>query len=297
MTKWLPLISKFLVGFVLFMVLFYAGMQWYVHDTVEKGLQEAVEKVPGLELNYSRLDVEVTKARVTLTEVDLKRGAERIFADKVIFSDFDQRHGIPHSMSVLAKGVVLPVDSTHLGPLASLFQELGMVELQGDCGLDYVFDPGNNALNIRSFTFDSPDLGRLHFSGGFGNLNLDDFRPESLVGLQIKGFDLTFADSGLMDRILEVYALHRDLSRQQARDFLSDEVRALVNGADAADNEQAVKAFQGLGTFVNAPEAIVVRATPEEPVPWLYFFMGRDVFESIRLLDLTVETHPVDGNQ
>lgn len=297
MNIWLPRISKFLVAFVLFVVLFYAGTHWYVHDTVEKGLQQAVEKAPGLALNYSRLDVDVSDARVTLTEVELKKGAERFFADRLVFSDFDQRHAIPHSMSVRAYGVVVPVDATHLGPLASLFQELGMVELRGDCGLDYVFDPGNNALSVREFTFTSPDLGDLRFSGGFSGVDLDEFRPESLVGLHIMGFDLAFADSGLMDRVLEAYALDRSLDNEAARDFLSREVLGLVTGANAADNEVAVKAFQGLGSFVNDPQTIVIKAAPEEPVPWLYFFMGRDVFESIRLLDLTVGAESVAENQ
>ncbi|WP_147818964.1 hypothetical protein [Salidesulfovibrio onnuriiensis] len=297
MKKWLPRISKFLVAFVLFVVLFYAGMQWYVHDTVEKGLQEAVEKVPDMELNYSRLDVNFRTYAVTLTEVDLRKGDERFFADKVVFSDFDQRHEVPHAMSVKADGVVLPVDVPHLGPLASLFKELGMVELRGDCTLDYAFDPGKNALQVQDFRFRSPELGDFTFRGGFGGVNIDEFRPESLVGLQILGMDISFADSGLMDRVLDVYSMHRNMDREEARAFVSSEVGSLAAAAKVQGNEQAMQAFLNLGEFVKDPGTLVIKATPEEPVPWLYFFMGRDVFESIRLLDLLVESRAAGEEQ
>lgn len=294
MSKWLPIVAKFLVGFILVVVLFYAGMQWYVHDTVEKGIHEAVDKVDELELNYSRLDVDISDHVVTLTEVDIKRGRERFFADKLVISNFDQKHEPPHSMSIRADGMVLPVDVTHLGPLASLFKELGMVELRGDGTLDYAFDPDNNTLNIQNLRFTSDTLGDFAMEAAFGNINLDDFRQEQLVGLHIVGADISFRDSGLMDRILDAYAAHSAMSRQEAREFLATEVAALALGAKAIDNKHAEQAFLGLGSFVNDPQEIIIRATPEEPVPWLYFFMGRDVFESIRLLDLVVENLPAE---
>lgn len=297
MIKWLPRIAKFLVAFILFVVLFYAGMQWYVHDTVEKGLQETVEKVPDMELNYSRLDVNFTTYEVTLTEVDLRKGAERFFADKLVFADFDQGHEVPHAMSVRANGVVLPVDVPHLGPLASLFKELGMVELRGDCTLEYAFDPDKKALRLRDFRFRSPELGEFTFRGGFGGVDIDAFRAESLVGLQIMDMDISFADSGLMNRILDAYAMHRNMGREDARAFVSSEVGSLAAAAKVQENEQAMRAFLNLGEFVKDPGTLVIKATPEEPVPWLYFFMGRDVFESIRLLDLLVESRAAGEEQ
>lgn len=297
MNRWLPRISKFLVAFILFMVLFYVGMQWFVHDQVEKGVKEAVLRIPGLELNYSRLAVDASRAQVTLTEVDLKRGNERIFADKVVISDFDQNHEIPHTMNILAEGIVLPADSSHIGAFASLFKELGMVELHGNCQLAYSFDAEKAVLDVNHFQFQSPELGELVFKGGFGNIDLDEFREEKLVGLRIVGLDLTFTDSGLMNRVLDAYATHRNMAGEQARTFLSTEVSTLAVAARAADNARAEKAFRALGAFVEKPETIVIRATPEEPVPWLYFFMGRDVFESINLLELTVENRAIEKNQ
>lgn len=295
--KFLGRFSKILVGFVLFMVLAYGGLQWFVHDQVDKGIHEAVARIPGMDVKYSRLDVRIFDQTVTLTEVELSQGAKRIFADKVEFFDFDEKHSMPHHMRMAVQGLVMPADFTHLGALAPLLEALGVLELRGDGALDYAYSPTDKVLLVNDFRFDDKELGNLELSIDLSNVDLDDYRMEKLVGLHIGAGSLRFVDAGLVERIFETYARSRNMSREMAREVMVGELETLAAQARAEDMEQAAQAYAGLAGFLVEPEGILVRTDPEQPVPWMYFFMGRNGAESINLLNLTVEEFAGESDQ
>lgn len=295
--KVLPRLSKFLIGFVLFMVLLYVGTNWFVHDQVESAVQEVVAGIPGVELRYSRLDVGFTEHTVTLNEVELIQGKKRIFADRVVFYHVDEKHTVPHSLKASATGVVLPADWTHLGSFAMVFNTLGLVELRGDCDVEYVYDSKKRELNLKRFHFNAADLGDLELGATFSNIDLDGFRPEKMVGLQVGDMDLAFADAGLMQHLNEGYAATRTMTPEEVRDFFASEISVLIRQAKKNKATIAADAFEGIRSYIETPEKLVVSARPEQPVPWLYFFMGRDVFESMKILNLTVENESVIENQ
>jgi len=287
--KFLGRFSKILVAFVLVVVLGYVGLQWFIHYQVDTGIHKAVARVPGMDVKYSRLDVRPFDHTVTLTEVELSQGPKRIFADKLEFSDFDEEHSIPHHMNLTVDGLVMPADFTHLGALASLLEALGVLELRGDMKLDYEYSLEDKTLRVREFGFQDEAFGNLDLKLDLSNVDLDTFRVEKLVGLQVGSGSFRFTDSGLVERVFETYARSRNMSREMAQEVLVGELETLSRHARRKKMEQAAQAYDKLAEFLIKPETLQVKTNPEKPVPWMYFFMGRNGAESINLLNLTVE--------
>ncbi|QGY39417.1 hypothetical protein GM415_04530 [Pseudodesulfovibrio cashew] len=276
-------LSKFLLSFAIFVALCYGGLVWFVNGEVRKGLDEAVSDVDGLTLAYDGLDVGLADHTVTLTNANaVLPSGQRLRADEVVVTAYDRKHRTPHFVTARAKGLVIRPGDADL-PGLSLAEPI-----KGDLFVDYAYDPKSRSLTIKSLAFDAGDAGEAALSGSFTQLDLDALRVEKLLGLSLKDLRLTVANGSFMDKLFERAANRLGMSRSGARLQARNELTAMADYAAGEDNAVAAEALRGLSQFVSDPGTLTVTAAPVEPVPCLYLFMGRDLYENLRLLRVTV---------
>lgn len=289
-------LKKFLLSFVIFAALCFFGLKWYVNTEVDKELTRAVADTPGLALSYADLSVDITAHTVTLKGVDaLFPSGQHIQADSVSIAAFDRDNPIPHYATITAHGLTIPVTPQNFGEWAGYIKGLGIETLFGDGTLDYAYDPETKILELKGLSLDDPKLGALKLTGSLDNLNLTGFSPEQSFALGIRKAVLTFDNREFMRLVGEDWARKTGASETVTLNRISAELDGLAAYAETQANEPARAAMLGLKTFLNDPGSLTVSANPAESVPVLYFFMGRDLFENLDLLNIHVDTVPVNG--
>jgi hypothetical protein len=289
-------LKKFLISFVIFAALCFFGLKWYVNAEVDKELTRAVADTPGLALSYADLSVDITAHTVTLKGVDaLFPSGQHVQADSVSISAFDRDNPIPHYATISAKGLTIPVTLQNFGEWAGYVKGLGIETLAGNGALDYAYDPETKILELKNLSMDDPKLGALKLTGALDNVDLTGFRPEQSFALGIRSAVLTFDNREFMRLVSQDWARRTGISEASTLNRISLELDGLAAYAETQANEPARAAMLGLKTFLNDPGTLTVSANPAESVPVLYFFMGRDMFENLDLLNVHVETGPADG--
>lgn len=285
-------LGKFVFSFVLFVIVCYGGLVWFVNHEVEKGFNAAVESAEGVEVTYDDLWFEMFDRTVTLTDVTVRlAGGQEYTTEELIVHAFDEQHSIPHFIRAQAKG--LTVTPSALG--VSVGQELK--QLTGDMTLDYQYDPATHSLKLSTLSFDEPRMGKVELSTTITQLDLDQFRVEKLVGVRIKDAELRLLNRELMGALLESNAASFGVSPEIARRQLVAELSMLGQQAGKAGKPIAEKAFLELARFVEQPDMLIVKANPREPVPYISFFMGRDVYENLHIMNVSIEARTVENNQ
>ncbi|QJB56411.1 hypothetical protein [Pseudodesulfovibrio sp. zrk46] len=293
----MPRLGKFVFSFVLFVIVCYGGLVWFVNHEVEKGFNEAVAGVDGLKVAYDDIWVSITDQTVTLTAVDATLpDGQQMAAKEIVVHAFDERNPVPHFIRAQVKG--MQYAPTQMGGALALGSAMfGLERLNGDMYVDYRYDTNANSLTLNNFSFDDQKIGKLELSGTMTDLDLDQFRMEKLVGLRIANAELTFMNRSFFSTFMQRAAETMRIPEAQATEELISELNKQAQMAGNSDNKVAENALLGLKDFVADPGSIVISATPAEPVPYLYLFMGRDVYENMRLMNLTVKAAPAQGVQ
>ncbi|WP_148267003.1 hypothetical protein [Pseudodesulfovibrio mercurii] len=286
-------LKKFLLSFVIFAAICFFGLKWYVNAEVDKELTRTVAETPGLALSYADLTVHIVDHTVVLDRVDaLFPSGQHIQADSVSIAAFDRNNPIPHYATIAARGLTIEVSPQNFGVLSGYIRGLGIEVLSGDGTLDYAYDPETKILELKGLTLDDPKLGALRLTGSLDNLNLTGFRPEQSFALGIRKAVLTFDNREFMRLVSADWARRMGLSETTTLGRISAELDGLAAYAETQANEPARETMLGLKTFLNDPGTLTVSANPAESVPVLYFFMGRDLFENLDLLNVRVDNGP-----
>jgi hypothetical protein len=284
-------VSKFFVSFIVFVAVCGLGLYWFVNHEVERAFNQAVADVPGLRLTYADISVDIFERCVVLRQVDTTLpGGQHLSADTVRITAFDQKNPVPHFIAAQARGLVVDVTPANVGDWAGPLSSLGFDRIAGDAALDYRYDPDSGTLTIRNLSIKAPELGDVHLSGVLDRLDLAQLRMERLVGLRMARTDLVFTDRALVNAMVRSMARLLNTSEGDARGRLRAEMEGMADYARKSGNGVAAKALSGLGDFVAAPGTMTISARPGEPVPVLYLFMGRDVYDNMELLKVTVTT-------
>lgn len=287
---------KFLLSFIIFVAVCAAGVGWFIENEVEKGLYEAIGGTEGLRLDYADCSVNILDHTVVLTDVHATLPTGHHFtAHKLRILTFDQLNPRPYFATATGSGIDIPVTPANFGTLAAPIRELGIASIKGEVSLDYEYSPDTATLNIKEFSLDDADLGHARLSSQLDQLDLIHPRLEQLIGTRIKKASLTFTNQGLMDHLIADWAKRMHTSKDVTVARITKELAGLAKYANSQDNPQAENVLLGLKRFLGDPGTMTVTAEPTAPVPVLYFFMGRDIMENMRLLDLKIKTDSDDN--
>jgi len=282
-------LKKFLLSFVVFVAVCGAGLLWYVHYEVGRELRRAVAGVDGLTLTWKGLSVSILDPGVTLDGVEgsLPTG-EHFTAERVRVTSFDQRNPIPHYARAEASGVRMDRAPVLRQWWPGMARAVEGDDNPCDLALDYAFNPASRTLDIRTARLACPAMGQLELTGALSNVDFADQRLEQLIGLRIDRADVRFTEGALVNSLLRDTAMALNSSEEEVRDQVCAELGAMADYAGRTENPEAEQALRAFCRFVQAPGSLTLTARPSEPVPVPYFFMGRDIYDNIRLLGLSV---------
>lgn len=284
-------IWKFLLSFVIFVALCAAGVGWYVEYEVENGLNQAVSETEGLKLHYADCSVNILDHTVILTDVDATLPTGQHFtADEIRIHNFDQLNPLPYYATTTGSGLNIPVTTANFGDLATPMRHMGIASVKGEASLDYTYSPDTATLIVKELSVNDPELGHARLNAQVDQFDLINPRLEQFIGIRIKEATLHFSNTGLMARLVRDWAARMRTSNEETVHRITTELAGLARYADQQENRPAESVMLGLKRFLTDPGAMTLTAKPAEPVPVLYFFMGRDLMENLRLLDMKIET-------
>ena len=284
-------VRRFLLSLLVFLGVCFVGLSLFVDHEVKKGVDQAVKETPGLSLTYGDIDVSIVDHAVTLTDVNATLpDGRKLSAREVVVTRFDRMNAVPAYVTATAKDMVLPVVPATFGPLAGPLASAGVETVVGDVDVDYDYNAEDQALTVHALALRADDLCDVALSGSVDRLDLHDLRVEELIGLRIVQADLNLVNRSMVDALVGSAARNLGLTLDAARAWVANELAALAEYAGDANNVVAQDAFLGLKRFVNDPGVLDLGVRPAEPVPMLYFFMGRDLYDNLRLLNVTVTT-------
>lgn len=287
---------KFILSFAIFILACFVGLKWFVQHEVEKEFNKAVANTPGLVVNYDGISVDISDHCVVLTKLKaMLPTGHTLSADEIRITDFDQFHTIPHSISASARNLAFPATPENFGDMAATMNAFGITTIMGDALLDYVYDPVAKTLTIKGASIDDPKLGYARITGRLDSIDIETLRPEQVIAIKIGEAELTFTNHSLMGIVAERWAESAGMSEAATINRISDELDMLAELAGRQENTAAENVMLGLKRFLNDPGTAVVSIEPNEPVPFLYFFMGRDTFDILRLLNMSITTDSSEG--
>jgi len=286
---------KFLFSFMIFVTVCYGGLVWFVNHEVKKGIDQAVTDTAGMTMSYNDLSVSLTDHCVELTDVTATLpDGQQFFADTIRILRFDQLNPVPHYVEAEASGMVMTTTYNNFGAWAGPLKDMGLDVVTGTAAIDYQYNPETKALTLNTLEFKTNELGETSFTGMIDRIDLTELGMEKLIGLRITTADISFTDRSLIDIVVRSSAKDLGVTEEEARARMCNELTAMADYAGKDDNNVAENALRGFKRFIDNPGSIIISARPSEPVPVLYFFMGRDFYDNIRLLNLSVETDSGD---
>lgn len=284
-------LRKFLISFVVFVAVCYFGLTWFVDSEVKKEFNETMAGIEGVTLSYDDIGMDIWAQCVQLTDVAVTfPQGQHLTADEVNIIAYDQMHQVPHFMTATAKGVTLEADPVNVGEWSRTMQALDLGTIKGDLTLDYAYDFEDDVLTLKALNLAVPGVGDMAVSGELDSLELEMFRVEKILGLRFRDLRLRFVNGSFMDTLMRESGKWLNMPKEDARNQICGELTAMADYAAKDKNIVAEDALRGLRRYVNDPHTVTITATPPEPVPFLYFFMGRDFYDNLRLMNVKVMT-------
>ncbi len=276
----------------------YVGAKLYFDDLAERELLKAAAEVDdSVSIVFGGVNADLIRQGAEITDVIVDfRDGRTVRAKSVFLEDIDLKHEPPHYLSASVRGVEIAVDEGNFGSDYEYIQSLGYQTLFCDLDLKYTYDQALKRLRVEHLELAVKNAGRLTADFSVGNVNLEELSPERQIGLQIVDIKLYYDDAALADRMIRNLADEAGMSEAEAVRRLLARIETNVQWAEKEKNRIAAEAFLGLKGFLKDREGVKITSSPDEPVPWLYFFMGRNLLDIISLLNIEVESNPEQSN-
>lgn len=256
------------------------GVKMHMEGKIRQSARRAADSVrPTALFEYRDEDLVIDLWRQALRLDNLRvvpAGGAPVRLDRLLVRDADLEHSVPHRLDLSAEGLRLEGAGPGLDPLAAGLLAQGG-NRTGRLDLAYEYHPQDRVLDIRELSVEAPGLGRARLALGLGNVDLEAAGLWKNFTSSIRGAELDLAAAP--DRAASgplPAAWTAELEHWRAK-------------AERDGNARALAALEGLKRFAEQPGRLKATARPKEPVPILYFFMGRDLPDILGLLRVEVQ--------
>ena len=258
------------------------GLKMNAEDRARKAARRAAaDLAPQVAVRFRDQDVSLDPWRMALRLDNLEivpEGGPPVHVDRLLVRGLDLDHPIPHRLDLRAEGVRLDLSGGALGLLGDELRARGTERLSGSLDFVYAYAPEDRVLSIKALALDAPGHGRARLTLSLGNVDLDKGNLWRNFTASLRGGELSLAPE---DRPSQAQP------GRWTREAQAEIDRHLAQ-AEKDGNAKAQEALSALRRFVAAPGLLSVTARPKEPVPFLYFFMGRNLPDILRLLRVEV---------
>lgn len=228
---------------------------------------------------------------------------------KVLLTNADFVGPLPTRSYVQVDDIDLPIPASTPKNGPNPLRQLGYEKISADLIIRSRLDPEAETLMVDEMTYDVEDVGRLSMSLQVGQYDVARFQkaaasmgaagtgdPSQLLGammaITVDGWEFSFEDRSIVDRVLEREAAKRGISKTKLADQLSGIVPFLLSQIGHPDFER--QAGEAVTSFLKDPGRIALRSTPEHPVGVLQIAMAAQSAPAtlVDLLALVIEASP-----
>jgi len=277
----------------------YLTAKWVVTRQVARQIQKTVAEMPEVKaVEYGGLDVALFHQNVSMRDVTVTLAVpdQQLHIDRLVVDGFEAGDTIPGRLHLVVEGLDLNVVDPLMKPFRRDLEKLGYRRLKVFLECRYRYDEAARKLDIERFRLDVDRMGKIELAAAMENLDVSHLKggvqnPLSLAMLlpsaAISSVHLDYRDASLTRRLLQDGARRSGLSvRDYARRITGDFSRLLGNTQDPRLRETVT----AVSRFLEKPEGISVRLSPQKPVPLLQLVFTRDPAALAALLGLRVST-------
>ena len=276
-----------LLALAVFLAVGWFGAEMYLEKRIDQEIRRKLAEVHDkVRVAWSGVDVDLLTQSLTVSGIEAAFPDGTVMtADRLRVRQADREHFPPHFLRAEISGWTLPVVPAYLGMLAPPLRLSGYKTLTLDADVDYAFDAENKLLDLRRLHFDAHDACELSLSMYLENIG---FGWLQAIGTSIRSGELHYVERGLAGRLSNAFAAAAQMPREQLTGQLSDALLRDAAEARTAGQLQAAEAFTALAAFARGPADLHIRVRPTEPIPVLYFRMGRSLAEMLELLNIEI---------
>jgi hypothetical protein len=277
----------------------YLTAKWVVTRQVARQIQKTVAEMPEVKaVEYGGLDVALFHQNVSLRDVTVTLAVpdQQLHIDRLAVDGFKAGDTIPGRLHLVMEGLDLDVADPLMEPFRRDLEDLGYRRLKVFIECRYRYDETARKLDIQRFRLDVARMGNIELAAAMENLDVSRLKgglqnPLSLVMLlpsaAISSVHLNYRDDSLVGRLLQNGARRSGVSvRDYTRRITGDFSRLVGNTQDPRLRETVA----AVSRFLEKPEALSVRLSPQKPVPLLQLVFSRDPAALAALLGLQVST-------
>lgn len=268
----------------------YVALDFWLDSQAEARLQGLRQRQPLLaETSWKGVDTDLLQRTVTVSGLEyVTPWGGNVQAARVVLERFDTQGDIPTYADVSFAGVRTQVTPRNLGPAAEGFERMGYETLACTGKAGYEWDPATNELEVYITPLTLADAGtgglRLRMSGA----DLRNWRTGLFLGLSLLSGEVNWKDQGLRRKWLSALAEKQDMSPELLAATMHGNLRRLAKAFRAEDNPVAARAAEEMGRWVEHGGDLHVALDPEEPLPYLYLFMGQSLGDLLELSRVAV---------
>ncbi len=277
----------------------YLGAKWVVTRQVARQIQKTVAELPEVKaVEYGELDVALFRQHVSLRDVTvvLTVPDQQLHMERLSVDGFKAGATIPGGLHLAVEGLDVNVSDPLMKPFRKDLERLGYRRFKASLECRYRYDETAGKLNVEPFRVAVARMGEIELAVEMANLDVSRLKtgiqnPLGLVMLlpsaAISSMRLDYRDASLVQRVLQDGARRSGMSvRQYTRRVSEDFTRAMGNPQDPRLRETVT----AVNRFLDKPEEISVRLSPQKPVPLLQLVFTRDPAALAVLLGLQVRT-------
>ncbi len=180
--------------------------------------------------------------------------------------------GLPRdfSLNVTSINISSEIVATADSDFRELVQGLGYDSFVVSLLVEGGYETANDRLILRSFTVDTPNVGKFTLSGIISGVKAsdlaDDQSPDVLADGKLESLVIRFDNAGVVERALDMQAKMMGASREDMVAQLNGALPFMLNAINNPPfQEKVARAAQA---FLSNPQSLTITASPAQPVPF-----------------------------
>ena len=248
------------------------GLKFWAASKAEDEVAKVAETMRAqgfMDMAYDDVGFSLMGMNVVIDNVRLNAPTGGTYnVDRIVVRDFDLLNDVPEHMTLEFKDLSVPVDERNFGPEWESFRDMGYETLTGDMVIDYRVDRANNRIQLKEFSFDVADMGRLTLSFTLGQINPDNVLAYMMdpSAITVESVELAYTDASLVQRSLEQAARDQSVSPDELRAQALASMDEVAAEARTVGSARGMAVMQALQEFIKNPQRIRLTARPAQPV-------------------------------